>query len=267
MSATAVQPQNDVLLSVRNLDIRFGGVHALNDVNLDIQPRQVVGLIGPNGAGKTTLFNCLTGLYRPSSGEISFKGNSLLGKPAHKIAASGICRTFQNVASFNDLTVRDNIRIGAHCQTKSDFLSDIIGLPYVRRNQRQSDVDIDEIISYFGLGHLADTYISALPFGMRKVVEMARALASKPALLLLDEPAGGLTHSEVDTLGVLIRRICDERGTTVLLVEHHMNLVMSISDRIHVLNFGKKLAEGTPVEIRQDRTVIDAYLGGGSHEG
>ncbi|MGW1420037.1 ABC transporter ATP-binding protein [Bradyrhizobium manausense] len=260
-------PSLDSLLSIRKLGIRFGGVQALNDVSMDIGAHQVVGLIGPNGAGKTTLFNCLTGLYKPSAGEIHFRGDNLINEAPHRIARKGICRTFQNVASFHELSVRDNIRVGAHCRTATNFIGDILGLPNVRRAQRESDVEINRIISYFGLDRLADTVISALPLGLRKIVEIARALASKPDLLLLDEPAGGLTHSEVDSLGNLIRRICDERGITILLVEHHMSLVMSISDRINVLNFGRKLAEGSPEEIRRNKSVIEAYLGGATHGG
>ena len=243
--------------------MRFGGIVALDSVQFDIRKGEILGLIGPNGAGKTTLFNCLSRLYTPSSGTIDFCGTPILDQPAHRIAGLGIGRTFQNVASFANLSVRDNIRIGAHSDSRSDPLSDALHLPWVRREERATDAITTELIRWLDLGDVADLPVGGLPSGTQKRVELARALAGKPKLLLLDEPAGGLTHDEVESLGDLIKRIRDERGVTVLLVEHHMSLVMSVSDRVVVLNFGKKICEGTPDVVQKDPEVIAAYLGDG----
>lgn len=250
------------LLTIKGIRVQFSGVLALDDVSFDIPRGMIVGLIGPNGAGKTTLFNCISRLYHPSRGEILCEGKNILARPTHRIAELGIGRTFQNVASFDDLTALDNIRVGAHTRGRAGIVSDMLGLPHVRREQRGIDDDIDDIVRLLGIADILDRRISELSLGSRKYVEIARALAGRPKLLLLDEPAGGLTHSEVKALGEMLRRIRDERGVTVLLVEHHMQLVMSVSDRVVVLNFGRNLAEGAPAEIRQNADVIKAYLGG-----
>jgi branched-chain amino acid transport system ATP-binding protein len=266
----AVQPADNLepgfpILELERVGMNFGGVAALTDLHFAVEPGIVQAVIGPNGAGKTTLFNCVSGVLAPSAGEIRFRGKTLTGLAAHKIAELGVSRTFQHVALFKRMTVLENVMVGRHPRTRSGFLATGCRLPGMRREERQIRESARHYLDLVGMSAEADLPAGALPLGKQKTLEIARALATEPALVLLDEPAGGLNMTETEALGELIRRICDE-GTTVMLVEHDMNLVMDISDHILVLHFGEKLAAGTPGEIKDDPAVIEAYLGGSGGE-
>ena len=242
--------------------MRFGGITALDKVSFSVAPGHIVGLIGPNGAGKTTLFNCLSRLYTYSEGSILFEGRSLLATPAHGIAALGIGRTFQNLALFRTMTVWQNIMLGGHCRTRSGFLANALRLPWVQREEETLEDHAGQLVDLLDLRAVAGAQVMDLPFGTQKRVELARALAAQPRLLLLDEPAGGLNHEEVGTLMELLRQVRERLGLTMLLVEHHMNLVMRVSDQVVALDFGRVIADGSPAQVQADADVIRAYLGG-----
>jgi branched-chain amino acid transport system ATP-binding protein len=252
---------SQALLRVHDVAVHFGGIVALDGVSFDVAPGQIVGLIGPNGAGKTTLFNCVSRLYECDRGEIDFDGQPLLSQPRHRVAALGIGRTFQNLALFRSMSVLDNVMVGHHCRTRGGFLANALRLPLAVKSDGEAAEKARALLALLGLESAAATRVSDLPFGTQKRVELARALACEPKLLLLDEPASGLNHEEVGTLGALIRKLRDTLSLTVLLVEHHMNLVMSISDWVVALNFGRRIAHGTPAEVRSHPELVRAYLG------
>ncbi len=264
----AVGPRDGLaplLLEITDVTMRFGGIVALEGVTFAVGEGRIVGLIGPNGAGKTTLFNCLSRLYRPMRGDIRLKGRSLGRCAPSDIAALGISRTFQSPTLFTSMSVLDNVKVGAHARGRNGPLSDALTLPFTRREEHEFEQTARAMLAFVGLETMAGQPAASLPLGARKRVELARALAARPLLLLLDEPASGLNHEEVAELGVLIRSIRDQLGITVLLVEHHMGLVMNHSDQVVVLNFGRVIADGPPDEVRCNPTVTEAYLGTRRH--
>jgi len=249
------------MLEAAGLTVRFGGVTALHEVELTVADGTVCGLIGPNGAGKTTLFNCVSRLVEPDEGSIRFDGTELLERRAHEIAALGIARTFQHLALVPALSVRENVMLGAHHRHRSGFLAAALHHPMVAREERAMAADADEALRRVGLEKLADRRVGGLAYGQLKRVELARAICERPRLLALDEPASGLSHGEVDELAALLKELTQDLGLTLLIVEHHMGLVMRVSDQVVVLDFGQVIAAGTPDEVQRDERVVEAYLG------
>jgi branched-chain amino acid transport system ATP-binding protein len=251
---------DDALLQIRSIDKRFGGVQALVDISFEVQAGMIMGLIGPNGAGKTTLFNVITGAYLPDGGSIHFQDRSLNGRASHEIVRLGVARTFQNVALFESMTVLENVMVGGHVQGGAGFWGAVLRLPHVRGEETRICAKALELLEFVGLKEKADTISADLPFGRQRMVEVARALAARPKILLLDEPAAGLNAVETHQLGELLSKI-REMGVTLILVEHDMSLTMKVCDRIVVLDQGRLLAQGTPREIQADPAVMAAYLG------
>jgi branched-chain amino acid transport system ATP-binding protein len=249
------------LLRIKGVTVRFGAIVALNEVSFDVKRGEILGLIGPNGAGKTTLFNCLSRLSDVESGTIELEGRSLLDVPRHEIARVGIGRTFQHVALFETMSVIGNVMVGNHVRGQGGFVADALRLPRLVRSERDAHKHARALLERLELTSLAQVPAMLLPFAVKKRVELARALAAEPKLLLLDEPAGGLNHEEVDRLGEMIRTIRSTFGVTILMVEHHLNFVMRVSDRVVALDFGKTIAEGSPSEMQKHPEVIRAYLG------
>ena len=253
---------SDILLSAHDLTVRFGGVLAVNGVSFDVRQGEVFTLIGPNGAGKTTVFNLISRIYTPTSGHLNFLGQSLSDVPPHAVAAMGIARTFQNIELFEHATVLQNLLIGRHVHNRTGFWSQMLFTSTVRNAERATRQKVEEVIDFLDLQHYRDTLVAGLPYGVRKVVELARALSTDPKLLLLDEPSSGLNVEETADMAFWIQDIQHDLGITVLMVEHDMSLVSKVSNRVLAMNQGEVLAMGEPAQVQANEAVIEAYLGG-----
>ena len=249
------------VLDVRNLGIDFGGLTAVDSFNITIGPTEISGLIGPNGAGKTTIFNLLTGVYQPTRGSVLVNGIDIKGMPIHKVNKLGIARTFQNIRLFTDMTALDNVKVGMHNNIKCSFIESLLHLPSYKRSEEKANAKAMELLDFMGLAEFADVKAGSLPYGVQRRLEIVRALASNPSIILLDEPAAGMNPSETAELMHQIRRIRDTFHIAIFLIEHDMNLVMNVCEAIAVVNYGRIIAKGTPEEIRSNPAVIEAYLG------
>ena len=249
------------VLDVRNLGIDFGGLTAVDGFNITVGPTEISGLIGPNGAGKTTIFNLLTGVYQPTRGSVLINGIDIKGMPTHKVNRLGIARTFQNIRLFSDMTALDNVKVGMHHAIKCSFLSSLLHLPSYYKAEKKANEKAMELLDFMGLADVADVKAGSLPYGVQRRLEIVRALATNPSIILLDEPAAGMNPSETTELMHQIRRIRDTFHIAIFLIEHDMNLVMNVCEAIAVVNYGRLIAKGTPDEIRANPAVIEAYLG------
>lgn len=259
MSTTTLQ--HFPVLSLKGIELSFGGIHALKAIDLNVAQGEIRSIIGPNGAGKSSLVNIITGLYRPNRGHIQIGSQRFARVVSSRLASLGVARTFQNLALFKSLSVRDNIALGRVQHTRSTFIEQIVGARRSRRELRDAHAKATQVIEFVGLNNVQDQVVGTLPYGLQKRVELARALIAQPRLLLLDEPLAGMTMTEKTQMAHLIRAIRDQWGSTIVLIEHDIGIVLGLSDRVAVLDYGRKIADGTPQQIRDDQTVIDAYLG------